>query len=466
MEKESKTRQKPIGSILTVGFHTGMGFVLFLFALVISVGASSQPPIPQRTLHPRITPSVDEIPSREPVVLAEEQDAVGALRTLVAFPAKADAYISSEKADQSFGLGPLYLGYNLDGDHFGAQRILFYFDVTSIPTDAVVHDATLHLRVSSFHPLNDDPMPTILRRLASAWEEPSVTWNSEPTWGEIRAQASVGSALNWYEWNVTELVADWVAGRHENYGVEIIGDERVQHRERVFYSRETGTELFPRLVVDYTRLDDVRPPDVSVDPLPSYVTRGFEVSWSGTDRGPAGIEHYDVQYRVDAGEWVDWRIDIEHTVDEFVDGQHGRLYEFRARATDRAGNVEPFGPAEAQTRVDNRVPASQVKALPAVLRQRTIDVSWTGDDDGSGIQYYDVRYRHNGENWVLWIPETIGTGGVLFDADEGVYEFEVRAVDRVGLKEAFQGQAEAAVAVDVEAPFVEPMLWLPVLYRR
>jgi hypothetical protein len=200
---------------------------------------------------------VEDVPPRGPVILAEERGESGALRTLVALPAQADAYIASERADQNFGVGPLYLGYNLDGDHFGAQRMLLYFDVTSIPVDAVVHDATLHLRVSSFHPAKDDPMPTIIRRMASSWAEQSVTWNTEPTWGEIRAHAPVGNALDWYEWNLTSLVADWVDGAHVNDGIEIIGDERVRRRERVFYSRETGTDLFPRLIVDYTRLDDL-----------------------------------------------------------------------------------------------------------------------------------------------------------------------------------------------------------------
>jgi hypothetical protein len=204
---------------------------------------------------------------------------------------------------------------------------------------------------------------------------------------------------------------------------------------------------------------------VTVDPLPEFVPRCFTVSWSSTDVGPAGIDHYDVQYRVDSGEWTDWRMDSIYTVDEFVGGLDGRLYEFRARATDRAGNVEPFGPAEAGTTVDNRPPTSEVDPLPTLLKDQSVDVSWTGSDEGSGTQYYDVRYRFNGGSWVLWTPQTISEAATLLNADEGLYEFEVRAVDQVGLKEPYQGQAEAAVIVDVVAPFVEPRLWMPTVYR-
>jgi hypothetical protein len=262
---------------------------------------------------------------------------------------------------------------------------------------------------------------------------------------------------------VTDLVADWVNGTYPNQGMEIIGDERIQNRERAFYSRETGTALYPQLVVNYTHSNDAQPPDVSVDPLPPYVTRNFVVSWSGTDNGPAGIDNYDVQYRIDSGAWVNWRTHVTYTSDEFVGGQHGHLYEFRARATDRAGNVEPFGAAEAQTTVDNRAPNSEINPLPSMIGVPFIDVSWSGTDEGSGIQYYDVRYRFDGGSWLLWLPQTIATSATLNNALDGVYEFEVRAVDQVGLQEPFQGQAEAAVAVDAEPPYIAPVAYLPLM---
>jgi hypothetical protein len=50
-------------------------------------------------------------------------------------------------------------------------------------------------------------------------------------------------------------------------------------------------------------------------------------------------------------------------------------------------------------------------------------------------------------------------------ADDGVYEFEARAVDNAGRIEMFTGQPEAAIAVDVEPPFVVPRQRLPVIFR-
>jgi hypothetical protein len=446
------------------------GYLLpLLLALLLGLAASAaayQPP-PGDPSRPatRPTPTAQEAPPREPEILQSELLPDSSLHTIVSLPAVADAYIASAMPEQNFGLGPLFLGYHLNGDPFGAERILMRFDLSSIPDGAVVNQATLRLRSSLAIPENDAPMDTVLRRLTTVWQEDTVTWNTEPTWGEVRANAAVGAALDWYEWDVTGLVADWAGDIHTNNGLEIIGDERIQHRERAFYSRETGTNLFPRLIVDYTDVGDDQPPVVTVDPLPAFSPRTFTVSWSGADQGPAGIEHYDVQYRVNLGEWFTWRSNVTITEDEFVGGESGWLYQFRARGVDQAGNVEPFGAPEAETTLDTRAPTSQVNPLPPILHVNVFTVSWTGQDTGSGIQYYDVRYRINGGDWVMWLAQTTLTSVDITNAQEGIYGFEVRAVDHLGHIESFQGQPEATTIVDTAPPFVEPRLWLPLVGR-
>jgi hypothetical protein len=292
-----------------------------------------------------------------------------------------------------------------------------------------------------------------------------VTWNLEPTWGEIRASADVGIILNdFYSWDVTDLTADWLNGVHPNYGMEIIGDERIQQRERAFAPREAA-ENFPRLRVDYTVVDDDLPPIVTVDPLPDYSRRSFTVSWSGHDQGPAGIDYYDVQYRVDGGSWIDWQVGVELTSAEFMNGENGRFYEFRARGVDTAGNVELFGAPEAATLVDTIPPTTTVDPLPPVVSDSTFFVSWTGSDgDGSGIRYYDIRTRFNDGPWSLWLAETLSTGETFTAMQgDGIYEFEARAVDNAGHVEQFHGVAEAATVVDAEAPFIRPWIWLPLV---
>jgi hypothetical protein len=405
-------------------------------------------------------------PTRVPRYLQQEQVAAAALRTVVELPAVADSYIASARPDQNFGNDSLYLGYSQLGDGFGAQRLLVRFDIAgNIPANATINSARLRLRLAFSSPTADAAMPTVLRRLASHWNESTVTWNREPSWTDIDDRTSVGSALDWYEWEVRDQVAGWVSGT-PNHGVEIIGDERIQQRERAFYSRETNTNFFPRLVVDYTVVTDDEPPRITVDPLPTYVGRNFSVSWSGDDPGDAGIDFYDVQYRINEGAWVDWLTEVEQTNAEFPNGQNGRYYQFRARGVDEVGNVEPFGAPEAATTVDTQPPDVTVLPLPAIIGVTSFTVAWSGTDSGgSGIQYYDVRYRFNNGPWVLWQEQTTQTDALFTAPADGLYAFEARAVDNRGMVEPFVA-AEVQTAVDAEPPFVQTTAWFPLIRQN
>jgi len=453
------------------GPRPGRYLVLLLALCLLSMAAIAAAQDPEPTAEPE---PVDEppprnvereAPPREPVVLHREVLDNNAVNTIIAIPAAADTYVASGHPLENFGSDALFLGYNDVGDAYGAQRILAVFDVDgAIPDGAIVNDATLRLRLTFSSPADDAPMATALRRVTSAWGELTVTWSTRPEVAEVHAVTAIGSVATWYDFQVTDLVAGWNAGTFANHGVEIAGDETPQQRERAFYARETMTEFFPQLVVDFTDLGDTLPPVVTVDPLPAFSGRSFTVSWSGDDQGSAGISHYDVQYRVDGGAWVDWQFGVTFTSAEFSSGEDGHLYEFRARAVDNAGNVEPFGAVEASTTVDAQPPVSTVEPLPPLTNSDSFTVEWSGQDTASGIDYFDVQYRFNAGPWTLWLPQTAATSAVFTSTGDGLYQFEVRAVDNFGRVEPFADQAEAAIVVDVEPPFVEPILYLPAIF--
>jgi hypothetical protein len=445
-----------------------LGLLLVLFLLMTATSAiaqDSQPgdgdegSEPPRGVH-------RAAPARDPLILEQETLATGAIRTVVALPAVADVYVASGRPDQNFGADALFLGYNQIGDAFGAERIFLRFDVpSSIPDGALINEAILQLRLSFSSPASDVPMGTVLRRLTTPWNEFAVTWSNQPTWAENRASNEVGSALTWYYWDVTTLVADWSNGTYVDNGMAIIGDEQVQQRERAFYSRETISSYFPQLIIDYTNLGDTLPPIITVNSLPGYSPLTFTVAWSGSDQGPAGIAYYDGQYRVDGGAWVDWLVHTTATSAQFT-GENGRLYEFRARGVDNVGNIEPYGAAEASTTIDNAPPTTQVNALPVVINTNNVTVSWTGNDQGgSGIQYYDVHYRFNGGPWIPWQQQTLATSALFTAMNDGFYEFEARAVDQLGHAEPFLDQPEADVAIDAQAPFIVLRSRLPFIAR-
>ena len=440
----------------------GKQIIIVLLVVLMTTGlALAQQPGPPREVE-------REAPAREPAVLAREEAAPGVTSVLLEIPPVADSYIASERPDRNFGDDALFLGYNNVGDQYGAQRPLLRFDLAGpIPPGGIITDARLRLRLSFSSPTGDEPMATVLRNLQAPWDEDTVTWNNQPAWGEIYTGTIVGSAHTWYEWEITGLAREWEEGTLPNHGLEIIGDEAIQQRERAFYSRETTTAYYPHLLVTYVQSDDTEPPQVAVDDLPPFVPRTFNVSWSGSDQGdpPTGIASYDVQYRVDGGAWIPWLVDVTGTSADFT-GEGGRQYGFRARARDEAGNLEEFGAVEAAATVDSAAPLSTVDPLPARTNDSSFNVSWSGDDgEGSGIATYDVRFRFNGGDWQIWQSQTLATSVPFSAFDDGYYEFEARAVDEVGNAEPFHGEPEAAIIVDAEEPFLTPRIWLPLSIR-
>lgn len=433
----------------------------FLWLVITLPGAAQETPEPP----PRHTERT--APERQ-VEILEREVLPHRIDTIIAIPANADSYIASERPTENFGSDALFLGYNLTGsNNFGAERILLRFDVAAaVPAGAIINSAVVNLYLSFSSPAPDAAMGTVLRRLASPWNEYAVSWNTEPSWTPIDDTTFVGSALGWYGWDITEVVEDWHTAVYPNNGVEIIGDEAIQQRERAFYSRETATSFYPQLIVNYTLSDDTEPPITTIEPLPPFSRRSFTVSWTGTDPGDSGIDHYDIQVRVDDGDWQTWLSGVTVTEAEYSEGENGRTYEFRSRAVDNVGNSEAFAAAEAETTVDAQAPTSSIDPLPPIINSNSFTVSWTGSDNVSGIQYYDVQYRYNNSPWSMWLPQTLATSAQFTNAADGLYAFEVRAVDNLGQVELFNNIAEATIIVDSEPPFIEPQIWLPLIVNQ
>jgi hypothetical protein len=400
-------------------------------------------------------------PQRAAQVLERTELENGAVQTVVALAPVGDTYIASDKPDENFGSGALFVGYN---NTYGAERSLLYFDVDAvIPAEATINSARLQLHLSYANPPDDAAMAMIVRDLLTPWNELTVTWNTEPTWGDVWATSDVGTTMGWYEWEIGDLVTTWVDGTRDNNGVEVEGDEDpARAAERAFYARETTTDNFPRLVIDYTDGGDTTPPDVVVAPLPAYSPRTFTVSWSDQS-GEGDVATYDVEYQVDGGAWQAWLSEVTITSAEFT-GSDGHSYAFRARGIDVNGNVEPFGAAEATTTVDETAPSTTVDPLPAVSSETSFTVSWSGDDGtGSGVAFFDVRYRVDGGAWTPWQQQTVATSATFTTMVDGYFEFEARASDAVGNIEPFYGVAEAAILVDARPPFLVPMSRLPLV---
>jgi hypothetical protein len=112
-----------------------------------------------------------------------------------------------------------------------------------------------------------------------------------------------------------------------------------------------GTAVFSYYSLDFAgNMEGVRTSTAKIDRTPpsSYAysdgyssSPSFTVRWDGSD-AISGIDTFDVQYRVGTGgPWLDWVL-ASTQKSKLYSGVAGKVFYFRTRAKDKAGNVEPY----------------------------------------------------------------------------------------------------------------------------
>ncbi|MGQ9582052.1 MAG: FG-GAP-like repeat-containing protein [Thermoplasmatota archaeon] len=193
---------------------------------------------------------------------------------------------------------------------------------------------------------------------------------------------------------------------------------------------------------------------------PQYTkSNDFEVTWEGSDPMPgSGLAPapFDVQYKIDDGDWVDWKVATAETSALFS-GEQGHTYYFRARATDIAGNRKIYsgGNGDTSTTIDPAPPSSSVEPLPAFMSTTAFTVSWSGTDGlgGSGIESFDVQVRDGSGPWMDWLMATSSTSGEYQGTNGHTYSFQCRARDRAGNVEDYPGgDGDTSAEIDSTPP--------------
>lgn len=161
----------------------------------------------------------------------------------------ADAYIHSSRPTNNYGSERLLIAGTGDGTGVHT-RSLINFNLSSIPTGAMIQDATLLVYLADW---SGDTSETDIgvAQVYVEWTEAEVNWINQPatSWPDFVASTLVdGYSRRYYRWDVTSLVQDWVNGM-SNYGLMLVGDESVR-AAYFFYSREYG-EVPPRLGIQY-----------------------------------------------------------------------------------------------------------------------------------------------------------------------------------------------------------------------
>jgi len=144
------------------------------------------------------------------------------------------------------------------------QRILIEFtDLSALSSAGTINSAKLGLYRYDAHP-SGDPVTLDAHQITSSWAE-SVAYSAQPTYNStIESSVTLsGTADAWYEWDVTNLVQQWIDGSIPNYGVAIFDHGTGLRQNFVSSDNATATNptwaipptdasLRPYLYVDFT----------------------------------------------------------------------------------------------------------------------------------------------------------------------------------------------------------------------
>jgi uncharacterized repeat protein (TIGR02543 family) len=120
-----------------------------------------------------------------------------------------DSYINSPNPNSNAGNSQImYAGWT---DRY---RSLIAFDLSTIPANAVVTNATLKM-----YKYEGSNITIVLGRINGSWIENSVTWNNAPayTWASSTSFSS-GSSSGWTSATVTSDVRDMISNPAANFG--------------------------------------------------------------------------------------------------------------------------------------------------------------------------------------------------------------------------------------------------------
>lgn len=105
------------------------------------------------------------------------------------------------------------------------RRTLMYFDLSSIPSNAVITDARMYFNVAAYVPAGAS-LELNAYRVTAGWGETTETWNTH-SGGSYAATPAIGAvnltgAGSWVLFVDISTVEGWVNGGLSNYGIILI----------------------------------------------------------------------------------------------------------------------------------------------------------------------------------------------------------------------------------------------------
>ncbi len=223
---------------------------------------------------------------------------------------------------------------------------------------------------------------------------------------------------------------------------------------------------------------DTIPPNATISPLLPQFTcdPSFTISWVGSDNGGgSGLRTspgpFDLQYQINGGDWQFWLVGTAQTSVQATGAVDGETYGFRVRATDQAGNVQPWSSTAQSTTTASfgEVRAQVNQFQPFHTSANLFSVSWAGAANNCAtLASFDVRYRIGTGSWTTWRTGTTAISDI-FDVSslpDGTYTFQARARDADGNVGPWsEDLGEAFIFVFRDPAFPALPLYLPLTFR-
>jgi len=171
-----------------------------------------------------------------------------------------DAILSNVGSNESLNFGNSIDNQLLVLNGWSIQKALIEFDLSSIPSGAIITEA----RLSLFH----DPTPAgwgldqhfgqnglVIERVTSAWEENTVTWDNQPSTtpqGLALVPESTSGTQDYLDINVSQMVSDMITDPAGNNGflLRIVQDNSYANII-IASSDHNDASRHPKLVVTY-----------------------------------------------------------------------------------------------------------------------------------------------------------------------------------------------------------------------
>lgn len=174
--------------------------------------------------------------------------------TLLPGSAGLDAVLTSSAATTNNGSNTTF--QTMRDASNNKNRSVLQFDLSSIPSTAIINTAKLTLYGSAHSGIN----PSYLRKNTSSWNETTVTWNTAPATSTVNqislAQSTV--ATQTYTMDVKTFVQDMVNVPATNFGWTLIKQDENSIGSLVFNSSDVRYSSRPLLEISYTIPMDVK----------------------------------------------------------------------------------------------------------------------------------------------------------------------------------------------------------------